>query len=783
METLWPFFGSTVGLATLGAALAVPAARRLTLGSVQDDWLCNELELDHIQADGQTIACKSGTLMRVISLMGESYETKPFEEQVALCAGRQQMLNQIGEIGAVVRWFGAKRERAIVHQATWPGPVLEDIGQAEAALFRRSYSIHWYLMLSARSAHTLDKAMARALPLLSPYRAEVLTVAADGEACPLTAFANYLVSGEVSHDLPRLSRNLSGALPAADPQFRADGGICMSVPTPLHQRILVVRGWPETVDGWPMGQLMALPGELDLTQVCLPERQEIASPMLLHKLKGLQSNPFSSSAATADFAAAADIVGGGEIWWRTQFHITLRHPTQAGLDELTRQASDILSRRRILYSVETKGAAVAWFNRLPEHNTLLRPLRLFSDAIAALWPLPFSPVGRHACPWGQGPVRQFFTGTRQAYAFQFHISDRPQSLGNFLVFAPSGSGKSTVIAHLLAGLTRHAGVLSLILDSKEGTRFMVEAFGGLYQNFDSLALNPLAVAEDSRQGRQRLYLLLRSMLGEVADAPESGPILDHLIATALQLPPHQRSLSALFEPCVPAQTRQRGALADWVVDGKGKAGRYSHVFNAAKDSLASLLGQAPMVGINMNEALEDARLAPPVVAHILETITASRHKGFAVFIDEAANLLRNGVFADYVRVLYREVRKQDGIVGMAFQDPAALHRSGIAEAALENTATLIFFPNTMGRKADYEVFNLNDEQKQFIFHSPPGSGRRVLVVRRDAASGYEESVILDVDLSQLADGDCLKYFRSGPEAVQRMVDLQTQWGSAWAAHL
>src|SRR3546814_7765126 len=100
-----------------------------------------------------------------------------------------------------------------------------------------------------------------------------------------------------------------------------------------------------------------------------------------------------------------------------------------------------------------------------------------------------------------------------------------------------------------------------------------------------------------------------------------------------------------------------------------------------------------MVGINMNEALDDSDIGPPVVSHISAGIgqsAAQNSKGFGIFIDEAAKLSRNEGFKLLMMEMYREYRKLDGLVGLAFQDPQALFSSGIGAAVLENNTTFIF---------------------------------------------------------------------------------------------
>ncbi len=211
------------------------------------------------------------------------------------------------------------------------------------------------------------------------------------------------------------------------------------------------------------------------------------------------------------------------------------------------------------------------------------------------------------------------------------------------------------------------------------------------------------------------------------------------------------------------------AFTKWVTTKKGAEGAYAHVFNSPHDSLSSLLGSNFMLGINMNEALDDPLLGPPVVTHISQAISigASKNsKGFAIFIDEAAKLLQNEGFKLTAKEMFREYRKQNGIVGMAFQDPSALAKSGIGETALDNTSTFFFFPNPQGRASDYELFNLREEELSFILGGDGMAGRRVLNLKTDAARNFRESVILDIDLAPL--GKAVRFYRSGIDAVKNL---------------
>lgn len=61
--SLWPLALGLGSAALAASTLMVPAARRLSFGSVAFDWLGQELELDRIDPDGMTVRTKAGTLM------------------------------------------------------------------------------------------------------------------------------------------------------------------------------------------------------------------------------------------------------------------------------------------------------------------------------------------------------------------------------------------------------------------------------------------------------------------------------------------------------------------------------------------------------------------------------------------------------------------------------------------------------------------------------------------------------------------------------------------------
>ena len=787
----WPYFLGMAGAAITAGAVAVPAARNLFLGEVEIDWLGNELELDRIGVDGMTVRTKEGTRFRVFEIEGRSYEAKPVRLQKALLAGREAWLNRLGEMGVAVRLFGVKRRRGTVHGAEWPSPALAEIGAEEAKAFRHAYEICWFAVISARArsgSRVLAEAADHTLSALAEYRPEpVRRHDAGGPegGCPLSGFLNLLVCGDLRRDLAEVSSNVSANLQASDLIFERNGSAFARQLMPAHYRTICVSAWAEEVSGETAAELLALPGEIEVSQAAIPQSRDTTVALLARKKRELHFNIFGGGAAESEYAAAMELITDNKhTLFATQFTVIVRAPTAEEADELAARAGKVLALRRVRHRAETYAAAAAWFNRMPDHDGLVRPLKLLNSNLAALWAFHHAPAGKPSNPWGEGPVRLFRTGAGQSHAFQFHVYDRPQANGHYLVFAPTGAGKTTLMMHLLGGLAKFEGVRSYVFDSKEGARFTIEALGGQYQSFENLRLNPLDVGGDSPANRQRVAAVMNAMLGDAAVTEEADTAVKHALDVMFKVDVPERTFNNVFPMAFKRRGQARASFARWVKDAKGNRGQYSHVFNAGRDSLGGVLGGSYLTGINMNEILSDAALAAPAVAHIGAAVSksaAKASKGFNIFIDEAAALLLNPGFRDLAQEMFREYRKLDGAVGMAFQDPGALLASGVAEAVIENAATLIFFPNALATEKSLEPFRLNQEQMEFILRGTAGGGRRVMAVKREAATGFDESVILDVDLAPL--GNIARFYRSGLAAVAWMDRLKRNHGNEWPKHV
>ena len=774
----------TGSAASAAAALAVPAARNIAMGRLEYDWMAGEIELDRIHADGCSVQLKNGENFRVVALEGLAYDARPGTDVANLATARAEALGLIGSAGLKCRLFAIKRRRHINYEAEWPTASLARIGEAERKRFTTSFEIHWRMVIQSGSYARLVEASETLIASMARFGPSVVRQAEDDRAsCPLTSFLHYLVSGEWREDLPAISSNLSVALPGTDIAFGRDGKITTQAPETTVSRLLAIRAWPESVYGEFIGELLALPADIEICQTALPLDKATMTALFRRKHVELTTMSFfGGREEKEEYNDAVETLSvKNSAIFDTQLTLVVGASDAGELESTLQKATEVMGRQQISYSIETVAAAGAWFNRIPGREELTRPLKLFNSNIGGIWPFHNAPSGQRASPYGDQPVRLFGTESGQSYRFQFHTSEEPQARGHYLVLAPTGGGKTTLILHLLAGLARFEGVRSYVFDSREGARFTIEALGGRYHSFDRLALNPLDT-DDTPEARLRINLIVRSMLGEHANDDGVDDIVNLLLDSAFKVDPPDRTFNTIFEYAFPKATPARAAFARWVSLEDGATSLHSHVFNAERDGLASQLEGSHIVGINMNEALQDETLAAPVVAHIASAIgnvAAKGTRGFNIFIDEAAALIRNEGFREIAGEMYREYRKLNGVVGMAFQEPAALHRSGAAETIIENTATLIIFPNAMATPADYEAFKLNDEHMAFVTGNH--SGRKALVIRRDGGTGLDESAVLDIDLSWL--GKSLGYYRSGVDAVRDLEAAQRDHPDDWMERL
>ena len=435
------YAGTMLAASTALGLMAVPYVRNKAFGTIRHHWLCDELEFDRLDYDEQTLIMKNGQYVRVLKIAGMAYETKSEDHQDNLLKSRSVLMHTLGDEGVVMRCFAIKRIRDVSYDAVWPSRVLEEIGQAESKVFARTYDLEWFVMIQFKSFAKLEKTSKNLLQSLKKeYGARLLS---NGE---LLAFVNYLISGSLLDGacFEGISRNISALLPASDIVFDKDTGV-MTTTTPKerYSRIMSIRAFPESVDGMILATILALHGEIEVMQLIEPQSREQSLFQLTAK-RNEQSNALDFMRNTTlleETETILDLINDhSSTLFFSQLTIRLSAPSRNALDRLQEEVSEVLSKRRISWSVDTLNAPNYYFNRFPCNDYQSRELKLLNQNIAAIWTFHNSPAGQKESPWGKQPLRLFKTPIGQNYSFNFHVRAGEGSSGHALIIAPTGSG-------------------------------------------------------------------------------------------------------------------------------------------------------------------------------------------------------------------------------------------------------------------------------------------------------------------------------------------------------
>ena len=133
-----------------------------------------------------------------------------------------------------------------------------------------------------------------------------------------------------------------------------------------------------------------------------------------------------------------------------------------------------------------------------------------------------------------------------------------------------------------------------------------------------------------------------------------------------------------------------------------------------------------------------------------------------ILIDEGWKALDDEVFAARIRDWLKTLRKRNALVGFATQSARDALESRISTALVEQTATMVFMPNSRARPEDYcDGFGLTEHELALI-RTLPAHSRCFLVRQPDA------SVVVRLDLSGAPE---VLTLLSGRESSVRRLDL------------
>ena len=423
---------------------------------------------------------------------------------------------------------------------------------------------------------------------------------------------------------------------------------------------------------------------------------------------------------------------------------------------------------------ESIGMEAAFWSQLPGNvEWRTRPGAITSRNFAGFSSLDNYPAGSSAGHWGPVLAR-FRTNGGTPYDYVPHVAD----VGITAIFGPIGSGKTTLLMFLLAMLEQAlAGRNGTVVffDKDRGGELLVRATGGTYlvlRRGEPSGLAPLRGLANNAADRDFLREWITGLIegdGKGRILAEEARRLDRGIARILSYPREMRSLAALREfllhgPAEGAGARLerwcRGSALGWAFDGDADA--------------VSL--EASITGFDMTHLLEHEEVCAPAAAYLLHRVGAVVDgRRFVMSCDEFRAYLLNPQFASVVDKFLLTVRKNNGMLILATQQPEHVLDSPIGASLVAQCQTKILYPSPTADRAAY-VEGLKCTEGEFkAVREDMTVGRRRFLLKREAGS-----VVCEFDLSDL--GPYVAVLSGRANTVRLAERLRRELGeqpSAW----
>lgn len=510
--------------------------------------------------------------------------------------------------------------------------------------------------------------------------------------------------------------------------------------------IFGLREYPEKATPRLLDALLGTASRLVMTNSFrFMTRAQVTGKLSLRETQMQNAQDRATSLQDGLAAAMDEVASGrgimGDHHWSVTVHVDgTAGDHQENLRRLTRAASDmraLLVNAGLAVTPEALGCEAAFWAQSPGSPKWLRarhgPISAYN--FASFSSLGGTPRGGGKGHWG-APILRFRTSTGTAHDYHLHVED----VGHTLIFGPSGKGK-TVILGLLAALMEPAvgakGGVVAILDADGSNELTVRACGGYYAKIRRGQASGMAPFKALRNTPEARAWLLEFTLGLImadgapAPSPQQIERLDRGIAFLLRQRPEIRSFAALRQFADHAEGGCGERLARWC-----RGGSLGWAFDGDEDLIRI---DAGLVGIDNSEILsaEAETVRAPMAAYQLFRVGEKVGTGLpgAVLVDEAHAYLPDDRFAAGFERFVTRLRKGNGALVMAMQQPQAIIRHRIGQALISNSLTKILFPNPAAEIEAYrDHLHCTEGELAAVREGMAASARGTFLVKRDSGS-------------------------------------------------
>ncbi|ALG61001.1 MULTISPECIES: VirB4 family type IV secretion/conjugal transfer ATPase [Citromicrobium] len=741
--------------------------------------------------DEHTLMLRDGALLTAIQVPGLLFETEDTEALNAHAATREVMLRSTLDSRFVMYHHVIRRRVEVELDAEFEDPLARHIdarwkerlgsgslfindqfvtlirrpargkaGWVEKAGKALSNRKKQAVEVDPKDLRSLRAAATGLVASLQPYGAALLgdyTGPKGYTNSEILELLSALYNGEMQPvRRPAEDRDIGHMLPYRRASFGIDAMELRGFGEPDFAAMLSLKDYPDATSPGLLDGLLRLPYEMVVSESYAPSERTTARERMDLAIRRLRSVDEEAQAERADMLAARDALGNGAVGFGDHhLSVLVRERTLPRLDDATAACAAALADTGAIVVREDTNLEPAFWAQFPGNEQyIVRRAMISSANMASFGSLHGFALGQaEGNHWGEA-VTLLETTSATPFFFNFHNGD----LGNFSVIGPSGSGK-TVVMNFLAAQAQKFNPRTILFDKDRGAELFVRGIGGRYDRIyagEPSGFNPLALP-DTPANRA----FLRDWLGVMlkAEGPEELQTISHAVDAAYENDASLRRLRNFRELLSGTRRPEPGDLADrlsaWI-----HGGEHAWLFDNETDELDL---ERKTLGFDMTALLENPRLRTPTMMYLFHRIE-ERLDGepTMILIDEGWKALDDEVFAARIRDWLKTLRKRNALVGFATQSARDALESRISTALVEQTATMVFMPNSRARPEDYcDGFGLTSHELALI-RTLPAHSRCFLVRQPDA------SVVVRLDLSNAPE---VLTILSGRESSVRRLDL------------
>lgn len=588
----------------------------------------------------------------------------------------------------------------------------------------------------------------RALPDYGPRRLALrrergIAFSEIAEALRLILYARWC-------PVPLPAGRLAGAI-YTDRTLCDRGGVEIQAPAgATFARSFGFRDYPEKVPPQALDGLAAFGGRMVMTNSFrFLTRASVTDRFGLRETQMQNAGDRATSLIEGLGNVMDDVASGRAVMGDHHWCVTVHADSHAELLAAAGEMRSVLVNAGIAATPEGWGSEAAFWGQVPGAPAWLhcRHGAITGYNLVSLSPMAGFPRGGGRGHWG-APLLRLRTVGATAHDYHPHVGD----VGHTLIFGPNGSGKTVFLAlaaaHMDPALNPEGGVV-VILDADGSNELTVRACGGRYTRIlrgQPSGMAPFKALRDTPEARAWLLEFTLGLIMSDGGPPPSPPQVERLdrgIAFLLRRRPAIRSFAALRQFADHAEGGCGDRLGRWCRDGA-----LGWAFDGEEDRIQL---DAGMVGIDNSDLLAEdaATVRAPMAAYQLFRIGEKVGTGIpgAVLADEAQAYLPDSRFAAGFERFVTRLRKGNGMLWLAMQQPQAILRHPIGQALVSNSFTKLLFPNSAAEADAYrEGLHCTEGELEAVREGMVALSKGTFLVKRD-----EGSFIARADLSALPD--------------------------------